>query len=125
MRIAIPMAGAALLALLAEPAAAQRAGIHAEGGVSHLHGTRAVGAGAHVFRSVGRTEATRFDFGAIGDAHSWAIDAGLDYREMRLSHPLLGDNNVLQLLRMMRLHEERHQEQIRDILHSPAFPKAA
>jgi hypothetical protein len=52
-------------------------------------------------------------------------NADLDYRGMRLSHPLMGSNNVLQLLRIMRLHEERHQEQIRGILHSPAFPKAA
>jgi uncharacterized damage-inducible protein DinB len=52
-------------------------------------------------------------------------NAGLDYREMRMSHPLMGDNNVLQILRIMRLHEERHQEQIRNVMRTPAFPKAA
>ena len=80
MRIASSIAGAALLTLLAEPAVAQRVGIHAEGGVVRLHGVGGAGAGFHVFRLVGRTEATRLDFGAIGDVYSVAIDTGLDYR---------------------------------------------
>ena len=47
----------------------------------------------------------------------------LDYRELRMSHPLMGNNNVLQLLRIMALHEQRHQEQIRDLQRSPSYPK--
>ena len=47
----------------------------------------------------------------------------LDYREMRLSHPLMGNNNALQILRIMAMHEQRHQEQIRNLLRSPSFPK--
>ena len=50
---------------------------------------------------------------------------GLDYREMRYIHPLMGDNSVLQSLRIIALHERRHQGQIRDILRSRRFPKAA
>ena len=41
---------------------------------------------------------------------------GLDYRGMRYRHPLLGDNNMLQVLRIVALHERRHHSQIRDIL---------
>jgi hypothetical protein len=49
----------------------------------------------------------------------------LDYRAMRYQHPIMGSNNVLQMLRIMALHELRHQSQIRDILHSRRFPKVA
>jgi len=48
-----------------------------------------------------------------------------DYREMRYTHPLLGDNNLLQILRIVSLHERRHQSQIQDVLHSRQFPKVA
>jgi hypothetical protein len=48
---------------------------------------------------------------------------GLDYREMRMAHPLMGNNNVLQLIRIMRLHEQRHQEQVRGVQRSPSYPK--
>jgi DinB superfamily len=41
---------------------------------------------------------------------------GLDYRGMRYRHPLLGDNNMLHVLRIVGLHERRHHSQIRDIL---------
>ena len=47
------------------------------------------------------------------------------YRRMRYSHPILGVNNVPQLLRILALHEKRHQGQIRDILRAPGFPRAA
>src|SRR5258706_6874264 len=47
----------------------------------------------------------------------------LDYREMRYSHPLLGDNSVLQLLRILSMHERRHQSQIQDVLRSRQFPR--
>jgi len=49
----------------------------------------------------------------------------LNYREMRFRHPLLGDNNMLQVLRIVALHERRHQYQIQDILRSRQFPKVA
>lgn len=49
----------------------------------------------------------------------------LDFREMRHRHPLMGDNHVLQLLRFVAVHEQRHQSQIADILRNPRFPKAA
>ena len=47
----------------------------------------------------------------------------LDYHAMRFSHPLMGRNDVVQVLRIMSLHEQRHQDQIRDVLRSAAFPK--
>lgn len=49
-------------------------------------------------------------------------NADLDFREMRLSHPLMGSNNVLQLVRIMTLHEQRHQEQIRAVQRAPGYP---
>jgi uncharacterized damage-inducible protein DinB len=48
-----------------------------------------------------------------------------DYRAMRFQHPLMGDNNALQVLRIVALHERRHHGQIRDVLASRRFPKAA
>ena len=50
---------------------------------------------------------------------------GLDYRRMRYIHPLMGDNNVLDSLRIVALHERRHQSQLDDILHARQFPKVA
>ena len=47
----------------------------------------------------------------------------LDYREMMLSHPLMGNNNVLQLLRIMSMHEQRHQEQMRSVQRSRSYPQ--
>jgi uncharacterized damage-inducible protein DinB len=49
----------------------------------------------------------------------------LDYQAMIQHHPLMGVNNVLQLLRIVALHEQRHQSQIGDILRLPGFPRAA
>jgi hypothetical protein len=49
----------------------------------------------------------------------------LDYRAMIHQHPLMGVNDVLQLLRIVALHEQRHQSQISDILRHPGFPRAA
>jgi uncharacterized damage-inducible protein DinB len=49
----------------------------------------------------------------------------LDYQAMIQQHPLLGVNNVLQLLRIVALHEQRHQSQISDTLRHPGFPRAA
>ena len=47
----------------------------------------------------------------------------LNYCEMRVQHPLMGTNNVPELLRFMALHERRHQSQIKNTLASPRFPK--
>ena len=55
----------------------------------------------------------------------FAANPTLDYRAMMHQHPLLGVNNVLQLLRIVALHEQRHQSQISDILKLPGFPRAA
>jgi len=49
----------------------------------------------------------------------------LDYRRLRYVHPLMGDNSVLDGLRMVALHERRHQAQFVEILRSRRFPKAA
>lgn len=49
----------------------------------------------------------------------------LPYRDMRYRHPMMGDNNVLQSLQVIALHEQRHQSQIQEILRSNRFPKVA
>jgi hypothetical protein len=49
----------------------------------------------------------------------------LDYRAMRYQHPIMGSNNVLQMLRIAALHERRHQSQIQDLLRLPQFSKVA
>ncbi len=54
-----------------------------------------------------------------------AANPTLDYKKMRYRHPLMGDNNVLQVLRILAFHEQRHQSQLNDILRSRAFPRAA
>jgi hypothetical protein len=38
-------------------------------------------------------------------------NADLDYGEMMIEHPLLGNNNVPGLLRFLAFHEPRHQSQ--------------
>jgi len=48
----------------------------------------------------------------------------LDYGEMMIQHPLLGNNSVPGLLRFLALHEQRHQSQINDVLGDPQFPKS-
>jgi hypothetical protein len=50
------------------------------------------------------------------------LNLGLDYRAMVFDHPVLGTNNVLQLLRILASHEQRHQDQIRDLLQRPNDP---
>jgi hypothetical protein len=80
MHFTTAVAATVLLAVIAQPAAAQRVGIHAEGGVAHTHGASAAGVGFHVFTFIDRQGSTRLDFGVIGDAYSFALDAGLDYR---------------------------------------------
>jgi hypothetical protein len=39
--------------------------------------------------------------------------------QVRAAHPLYGSNNVLQMVRLMSAHEERHQRQLRVILKNP------
>jgi hypothetical protein len=46
----------------------------------------------------------------------------LDYEKMLYQHPILGTNNVPQMIRLLALHEQRHHEQIQDILTERGFP---
>jgi len=48
----------------------------------------------------------------------------LDYSEMVVEHPLLGNNTVPGLLRFLTLHEQRHRSQIESVLNSPGFPRS-
>jgi len=52
-------------------------------------------------------------------------NADVDFRRLRYSHPVLGANNVMGILRIVAFHEKRHQQQIDEILSSQSFPKAA
>jgi uncharacterized damage-inducible protein DinB len=45
--------------------------------------------------------------------------------QVTVSHPALGNNNPVELLRIMIAHEERHQGQMQSIRGSANFPKAA
>lgn len=52
----------------------------------------------------------------------------LDYRRMIHQHPFLGANDVPQILRLTAAHEERHQDQIQEVLagsHQAAPPSGA
>jgi hypothetical protein len=60
-----------------------------------------------------------------GTAQLLKDNPSIDYRKLRYRHPLLGDNNVAQLIRIVSFHEQRHHQQIRDILSSRTFPQAA
>lgn len=40
----------------------------------------------------------------------------LDWQRMSIQHPLLGINNVPQMLRLTAMHEKRHQDQMRKVL---------
>ena len=42
--------------------------------------------------------------------------------DMTLSHPILGTNNIVQLLGILTAHEERHHGQIRAVLANSRFP---
>ena len=48
----------------------------------------------------------------------------LNLMDMTLSHPILGTNNVAQILGILTAHEERHQGQIRALLGNRHFPPA-
>lgn len=54
----------------------------------------------------------------------FSANPDLDYSNMSVQHPLMGTNNVPELLRFMALHEQRHQSQINNIMASPQFPKS-
>ena len=43
-------------------------------------------------------------------------NSDLDFRTMRYRHPVIGNNNVLQILRIVAFHERRHQAQIQEII---------
>jgi uncharacterized damage-inducible protein DinB len=72
-------------------------------------------------------EALRGALSASYDETAALLDANpaLDYRRMRYTHPLMGDNTVLDSLRVVALHERRHQAQIEEILRSRQYPKVA
>jgi uncharacterized damage-inducible protein DinB len=57
----------------------------------------------HLAASVGETRAVL------------AANADLDYHRMIYQHPFLGANDVADILRLTAAHEERHQDQIREI----------
>jgi hypothetical protein len=50
-------------------------------------------------------------------------DLPSNLKDMTLSHPLLGTNNILGLFGIITAHEERHHGQIRRVMESPRFPK--
>jgi hypothetical protein len=49
-----------------------------------------------------------------------ASNGDLDFGALVIEHPLLGTNNVPELLRLFVLHEQRHQSQIEEILSTSA-----
>jgi hypothetical protein len=49
----------------------------------------------------------------------------IDFRALRYVHPLLGNNNVLDLLRIVTLHEERHQQRIAELVRTLFGPRRA
>jgi hypothetical protein len=49
----------------------------------------------------------------------------IDFRALRYVHPVLGNNNVLDLLRIITLHEERHQERIAELVRALSGPRRA
>jgi len=49
-------------------------------------------------------------------------DLPLNVMDMTLRHPLLGANNVAELLGILWAHEERHHRQIRGVMANPRFP---
>ena len=46
-----------------------------------------------------------------------------NFMRMRAEHPILGTNTAAQLLDLMSAHEERHQQQIRDVMSAASFPR--
>ena len=54
----------------------------------------------------------------------FAANAELNFTQMRVIHPLMGDNNIPELLKFIASHEQRHQNQLLDILNLSEFPAA-
>lgn len=48
----------------------------------------------------------------------FSTNPDLDYQRYLHMHPLMGKSNVLMLLRLICLHESRHQDQIQEVLHT-------
>jgi uncharacterized damage-inducible protein DinB len=46
----------------------------------------------------------------------------IDFSELVFDHPLMGANNVLQILHFLAAHERRHQGQIADVRRRAGFP---
>ncbi|HEX9941228.1 MAG TPA: DinB family protein [Thermoanaerobaculia bacterium] len=55
----------------------------------------------------------------------FADNPDLDWASMIHQHPLFGVNSVPEILDFITAHDRRHQAQIRDVLASPRFPRAA
>lgn len=55
----------------------------------------------------------------------FTANSGMDFHAMRVIHPLMGDNNIPDLLHFIATHEQRHQNQIRDLLKLATFPRTA
>ncbi|HEX4278387.1 MAG TPA: DinB family protein [Bryobacteraceae bacterium] len=50
-------------------------------------------------------------------------DLPSNLRNMTLSHPLLGTNNIPEIFGIITAHEERHHGQMRRVLENPRFPR--
>lgn len=48
----------------------------------------------------------------------------INYHRLVSQHPMMGSNDVLQMLRFLTLHEQRHQRQMRHVIGDPRFPHA-
>jgi len=48
-----------------------------------------------------------------------------NFHKMLSQHPFLGTNNVIELLRLVALHEQRHHEQISEVIEGTRFPRVA
>ena len=48
-----------------------------------------------------------------------------NFERMRMDHPVIGNNNPIEMCRIMIAHEERHQGQIAHIRRNSKFPKAS
>jgi hypothetical protein len=54
-----------------------------------------------------------------------SANPGMKFETMRIQHPMLGINNVPQLLRLTALHERRHHDQIRKLFAGIRAARAA
>ena len=55
----------------------------------------------------------------------FAANKDIDFRKLHHSHPAIGFNNVLQIIRIVAVHEKRHQAQIQEILQRTPVNTAA